>query len=286
MAAAIAAVWLPGFPPVRGRHIPPWVGLFCVALIVGTCLGVVNTAGWACIGLFLALIARAAAPQTAGLRLARILDVAVIVMLFGFGNQLLPGFVSTTVVSPLRVSPDAAPMRVIGNFDVELAALFLLALYGKRVTRLKELRAIAVPTLAVATATVTAVIGMAVALGYVRFDLKWPPFALVHLGKTLLVTAVVEEAFFRGVIQERLTHLSVFRASRVRRAIPVAISALVFGLAHLRGGWLLALLATLAGLGYAFAYSLTERIEAPIAVHFIVNATHFVAFTDLAVVTS
>ena len=34
-----------------------------------------------------------------------------------------------------------------------------------------------------------------------------------------------------------------------------------------------------AGLGYALAYQSTQRIEAPVLVHFALNAVHFIAFT-------
>ena len=208
-----------------------------------------------------------------------VFKTASIVMLIAFAIQLVPGFVGTTVISSVQLSTDASPMHLTARFDVGLAALFLVALYCKRTTSLTELRALAVPTVIVAVVTTTAVMSVAWLAGYIRFDVKWPPFALLHLGKTLLVTAVVEEAIFRGVLQEQLARLPYFSSGRFRTALPVIFSATLFGLAHLPGGWLLAAMATLAGLGYALAYAFTKRIEAPIAVHFLVNATHFVAFT-------
>jgi membrane protease YdiL (CAAX protease family) len=53
----------------------------------------------------------------------------------------------------------------------------------------------------------------------------------------------------------------------------------LFGLAHLGGGWSHALAAAVAGLGYGAAYLRTQRIEAAMAVHFSVNALHLLFFT-------
>ena len=59
----------------------------------------------------------------------------------------------------------------------------------------------------------------------------------------------------------------------------VAIAALLFGIAHAKGGPLLIVLASIAGVGYGYAYLSSKRIEAAILTHFALNALHFVAFT-------
>ena len=61
--------------------------------------------------------------------------------------------------------------------------------------------------------------------------------------------------------------------------LAVAVSTVLFGLAHAAGGLGYVFLAGIAGLGYSAVYSVTRRIEAPILVHFLLNATHFIAFT-------
>jgi membrane protease YdiL (CAAX protease family) len=280
LVTAIASVWLPHIPSFAGVRLPPWVVLFCAALALATYSGIVTASGWISTIFLIVLLGVAKKLNKAGYRiLGSVFEAVSIAMLFGFAIQLFPGFVGTTIVSPVQVSINATPMRLIARFDVGMAALFLVALYCQRVRSFEELRAIALPISVIGIITSSAVITCALAAGYIRFDLKWPPFALVHLVKTLLITAVVEEAFFRGILQDRLARLSFFEKNRFRRAIPIGISALLFGLVHFPGGQLLVVMATLAGLGYALAYAATKRIEAPIAVHFFVNATHFIAFT-------
>src|SRR5688500_19792063 len=61
--------------------------------------------------------------------------------------------------------------------------------------------------------------------------------------------------------------------------IAVIVSAIRFGLAHFGGGLTYVSAGVIAGLGYGLAYGRTRRIEAAMAVHFGVNAVHFLFFT-------
>jgi uncharacterized protein len=61
--------------------------------------------------------------------------------------------------------------------------------------------------------------------------------------------------------------------------VALLVASALFGLAHFGGGWLYVIAATLAGLGYGWAYLRTKRIEASMFVHFALNATHFLFFT-------
>lgn len=96
----------------------------------------------------------------------------------------------------------------------------------------------------------------------------------------LLFTCVAEEAFFRGLLQGRMAR-ALESAGRHRLAfgLPLCASALVFGLAHAAGSPSYVLMASLAGLGYAWSYAVTGRIEVPILLHWTLNALHFMAFT-------
>jgi membrane protease YdiL (CAAX protease family) len=182
-------------------------------------------------------------------------------------------------VRDLRLTPDAAPSTLGLGFDKAAAGLLLLAAFSTRATSWRQavLQLPAVAAVAVATAAVS--IGVALAAGYVRFAPKWPEVAPTFLLANLLFTCVAEEAFFRGLIQERLMRLAETRRQPAWNGIAIAVSTVLFGLAHAGGGATWLLVATLAGLGYAVAYARTRTIEGAILVHFAVNAAHFVAFT-------
>jgi membrane protease YdiL (CAAX protease family) len=61
--------------------------------------------------------------------------------------------------------------------------------------------------------------------------------------------------------------------------VALGVTAILFGLAHFGGGWQYVCAATVAGLGYGWAYQRTQRVEAAMAVHFGNNALHFLLFT-------
>lgn len=88
---------------------------------------------------------------------------------------------------------------------------------------------------------------------------------------------MTEEALFRGLLQERLA--AALPARRLWQGLGIAVSAVVFGLAHAAGGPVLVLLAALAGAGYSLADAATRRIESAVLAHFAVNAVHFIGFS-------
>ena len=109
--------------------------------------------------------------------------------------------------SSASVSPGAPPFTLYLNFDKALIALFLLAFVTPlAVTRAEwlEMLRIALPRILV---VIAAIMAIALAIGYVRFDPKWPPptFFPFFVWSNLLITCTAEEAVFRGVIQRSLT---------------------------------------------------------------------------------
>jgi membrane protease YdiL (CAAX protease family) len=181
----------------------------------------------------------------------------------------------------MRFSPDALPFTQYANFDKAAVGLIFLALLCRRASTGAEWLAMLRRTLPIAAVTMIVVLAIAVGVGFVAPQFKLPPYTPVFLATNLLFTCVAEEAFFRGFLQERLAN--ALPDNRAWQASVVVFSGVLFGLAHLGGGTVYALLATLCGLGYAYAYAVTKRIEAPIIVHFAFNAIHFIGFTYPAI---
>lgn len=102
-----------------------------------------------------------------------------------------------------------------------------------------------------------------------NYEFKFPGFVWIWAFNNLLFVTFAEETLFRGVIQ------SSFR----NRYFGLGIGALLFGLAHYRGGINYIISATFAGLFYGFAYLRTGRIQACMLAHFFFNLTHLIFFT-------
>ena len=194
------------------------------------------------------------------------------------GLLLLPGFPRTVVFEGVVLSPGAMPYTLGLGFAKVVTGIFILAfMHPGRVRSWGELGQVLARVAPVFIATAALVMVLTLALGYVRWDAKWTPLFFAWALANLFFTCLAEEAFFRGFVQRELTQLG--RNRRLSAALAIAVTSVFFGLVHLGGGWKYALAATLAGVGYGIAYHRTQRIEGSMAVHFGVNATHFLLFT-------
>jgi uncharacterized protein len=187
----------------------------------------------------------------------------------------IPGFANPRVVDGAVLGPDALPYTEFLNFDKGLSGLILLGLYvPDRVQRDDGARHAS----AFLWRFVVLVVGMtalAVLSGYVRWDPKLPSWWPVWLWSMVVLTALPEEALFRGVVQ---SWIATWRLDDAGWSA-IVTAGLVFGLAHLAGGWMYVLVASVAGVGYGWIYARTHSIGAAIAAHTGLNAVHFFLFS-------
>ena len=272
LALAVGAVWLRSLPQLP---FAPWQALFALALLCGGISGVLQVPAYFALALFgCAAWLTDRAPR----KYLRILfGVVTLVLAFALAIHKLPGFSNPVVIAGAVFSAGAKPFTQYANFDKGAVGLLLLVFICRRTASSAEFGGVLRKTWPVLLATVAAVMAFATGVGFVHPAFKLPDATLQFLAVNLLFTVVAEEAFFRGFIQARLA--SALAGWRHGSWIALACSALLFGAAHLAGGPLYAALATLAGLGYAYAYHRTQRIEAPILVHIALNAVHFIFFT-------
>jgi membrane protease YdiL (CAAX protease family) len=194
------------------------------------------------------------------------------------GLHLLGGFHNPIVIRDVVLSHGAPPYRQYANFDKGLTGVLMLGMLGlARLHPAANLRPTARQAGPIVLVTIGAVMAASLALGFVHFDPHWTPVFWAWAPINLLLTCVGEEAFFRGFLQREVERVLDGRPHAGMWT--VAISAVLFGLAHAAGGWRYVLLATIAGSGYALAYRRTGRIEGAILAHFAVNVTHFLLFT-------
>jgi membrane protease YdiL (CAAX protease family) len=237
--------------------------------------GVLDASGVAATLFYLALAFGARASEPAWIRIPLLVLTGVCAFLFALHR--FPGFHNPVLADGVRVSAGAAPFTLHANFDTAVAGIVLMGVFCAPIRERGAWLPMLRRTVPVLLATLVVVLGTGVAFGYVRTDVKWTPLTPWFLAINLLFTCVTEEAFFRGFILGTLARGMARR--RYGTALAVAVSTLLFGLAHAHGGAGLVMLATLAGLGYAAAYLRSGRIEGAILTHFALNAIHFVAFT-------
>lgn len=274
LAAAMVALWAPRvwFSP-HARSL--WVLPFAVALLAAQAAAIVTTPGL--IAMFVLITATRVgyhAPD-GGLR-----GFALALMLALSGGLLLhavPGFDNPRLIDGVRLSADAEPYTKYLNFDKGVLGLFLLGLFAPERALRRAPRGAAVAVTWRFAVVALVVMALTVAAGYARWDPKLPPWWPVWLASMLCFTALPEEAVFRHIIQGGLqTWLGPTQQSRWTA---LAAAAMLFGLAHVGGGWVYVALATVAGLGYGLVYAITGSIVAAILAHTALNTLHLVFFT-------
>lgn len=288
LGVAIVAVWVPwpsraaGATESAAAWPPPWVWVFGAACAAALQAGVLAPIGLVALLALAALLRTAKHARGAAIRaFAAVLAAAFVVLL---ALHDVPGFANVRVLDRVRFTPDAAPFTLYLNFDKGAAGLLVLALLARRAPDMPTfLRALRTGVVACAALLApVAVIGYA--LGWFEFAPKLPPATLTFLLTNLFLVCVAEDGFFRTFVQQPL-HAFVDHgrgaafAPSVRSVLPVAVTALLFGLAHVAGGWQYVLLSAVAGTGYAIAYARTRCVEAAITAHFCTNALHFLLFT-------
>jgi len=257
LGSAICAVWI--IPTQAARHYT-WMALFGAAIACGVAAGFLNTVAVVELAVFGAL-AYAAARTDIRRWQSIVFGTLTGVMALALAMHKLAGFSNPLLISNVRFSADATAFTQYANFDKAAVGLILLAFLCRRANTGAQWLAVLRRSLPIAALTTLMVMAIAIAVGYVAPQFKLPPYTPVFLATNLLFTCVAEEAFFRGFLQERLA--KSLPATRTWQAAAILFSGVLFGVAHLGGGAVYASLATLCGLGYAYAYAVTKRSKPP-----------------------
>lgn len=181
----------------------------------------------------------------------------------------LPGVFNQQVLDGVIAKPDSVPFNLYLNLDKPLVFFaWLLALPGI----LGQPRAFDYRKLLLILLATFSLLPLAAGLGALRPEIGLPTWWWLFALNNLLFTCVAEETLFRGVIPQTL-------AKRFGLITGLVLASVLFGVAHMGGGILLVVFATLAGLGYGAVYALTGRLWAAVLTHFLFNFIHLACFT-------
>ena len=248
----------PDFPYCANRPLPLLL-LPALVLLAGTLAGDIHPPGLLAGLLFALWVLRPPARLPGPLWLAGVLLAGV-----ALAAHRLPGFDALPLAEPRQFSPDAPPYALRLAWDKLLLGATLLAWWQPP----PRPRSPCSRVCGCALATLLGVPLLALALGTLAWQPKWPAELVVWLAVNLAVAVLAEELLFRGLLQTALVR---------RHGAPrgIALGATLFGLAHLPFSAAFALLAGLAGLGYGWIVQLSGRLAAAVLLHGAVNLLHF-----------
>jgi uncharacterized protein len=255
-------------------HRALWMGALVAAVIAGYVTGSLHGLAALWIAIAGALAWGFANSRS---RIGRaVLGIAFALYAIAMGFALLPGFDRVVLAGPLVLSPGAAPYDIAVGFPKVAVGIFVLGFISPSLISRHGLGGVLRKAAPVFAVTAGVVMIAVFAMGYTTWAPKWTPLFLLWAPINLFFTCLSEEALFRGFLQHQLARIGA--RSEMAPVGALAFAALLFGLAHLGGGVSYAIAAMLAGLGYGWAFQRTQRLEAAMAVHFGVNAVHFLLF--------
>jgi len=242
---------------------PPaaWMALSCSALLA-LAAGVLQPLGVLFAAIAAALTLLQLKHQHVGL------SALWIALLLALALHALPGF-NNPLLWQGKASADSAPYRLFWSYDKGLAGLLLLQ--GLATAPLPARRQ-GWPAAQRGVLALLLTLGIAAGTGTIGFSVKWPAWLLPWLLANCFLTSLVEEAFFRAGIQRWLE-------LRTKSLVALLVASLLFGLAHLAGGWAWVGLASLAGIGYGLIYAARRNLWLAVLAHLGFNTLHLLLFS-------
>ncbi|MBN2143021.1 MAG: CPBP family intramembrane metalloprotease [Candidatus Aureabacteria bacterium] len=204
-------------------------------------------------------------------------SVSAIILSIAISAHLVPGFNRWQLLDQAVCSERGQPYSLYAHMDKPFVGLFILGFGFPLVTDKKEWGSLFRSLLPVFISGLLILISLACLSNYACWDVKLPAWFFIWMLKNLFFTCVSEEAFFRGFLQKRLTRM--LERNPYGPMLSLIAVSILFGLAHVNGGFKYVILAAAAGIFYGYAYQKTQRIEAAILCHFGVNLVHFIFLT-------
>lgn len=273
-----------GFQLKVGRlSLPLWGGLGFLAVLVALSVGSPAVVTWQGAGWLLILLMATSLYRFVpfeGRRKRWIKEGAYLLVLV-LSYQLLchrmPGFNPVTVYSGVIFGSSVFPMELKIYFDQAMAGLIM---FGILVRPLKSWREVKV---ACWRARHTPIFLVAIysigVLAWLHFDVKFSSAVVMNWVASLFFVCVLQEIFFRLLIQKRLEGYIGGKGSETVYLAAV-ITAVVYTLTHMTS--LIPFpevpLVFLSGLLFGHVYAVTRRVEFSILVHFLYSAVALVLF--------
>lgn len=251
-----------------------WPLLFGCTLVTGLLYNAISIVG---IGVVILLIAMSFYTNKQSNQLMkRVITGIILISCIALAAHLLPGFNNLNALNDVTKSDFSAPFTLYLNFDKPFILFIILTLSPAVLLNKKAVSLFGINnTLGLSTLIVlsfTIIFSLAVFLLLIKYDTNLPSWWWLFALNNLLLTCIVEEVFFRGFIQQKLTTLLSPLAGLI-------LTSFLFGIAHFSGGFNYVIIATLAGFLYGFVYLNTGKIRYAILIHFCLNMVHLSLFT-------
>ena len=281
LTVALALLWAPRL--IDARHASTlWIHPFALSLVFAVASTLVDLRGL--VALLLFAVACLWANRASGRVLRPFAHAIMLLMCAGLLLHVIPGFANPRVLDDVVVGTTGVPYSKYLNFDKGAAGLMLLGIYAPDRARRDEGFAAGIGLLWRFVACSAIVMVLALVSGYVRWDPKLPSWWPLWLWSMVFLTALPEEAVFRGVAQDGIR--GWLPPTERATASATLLAGTLFGVAHAGGGAAYVVLSVVAGIGYGWVYAASRSIIAATLAHTALNAVHLFFFSYPSLDTS
>lgn len=207
---------------------------------------------------------------------------SVILLSVGIGLYRPEDFQYPILFSVDSLHEGGKPFSLYLNWAKAVAGYGLLIWFYNRQQNLFLANTKPVQNLVMVLLCVTATLMAATYFLDLGYHAKQPQYIWYFLLHNLFITCVVEEVFFRLVIQQKLENIAI-EQFKVRittaKLLALALTTLLFVLVHQLTSLKLIVVYAMAGLCYGLVFTLSRCLHVSIATHFLVNAFHFSLLT-------
>jgi len=193
--------------------------------------------------------------------------VLIILLPLLAGIGVIPVFHSKLILSQNFIVEDKAWLFNFGKYAM---GVILFSFITSKIIDAKDLKLTFIQTLKFSVLTIPAVLALAIALGAVQ-NISFTMPLIVFFVINTFTTCVLEESFFRGILQHKLCQV-------INAHIGIILISAFFALVHYPAGLKFVLCAFVASLGYGYVYYKTDRLESAVLLHALLNLSTMVLF--------
>ncbi|MEJ2681559.1 MAG: CPBP family intramembrane metalloprotease [Gammaproteobacteria bacterium] len=273
MCLSILSLWVKHPLRIANASIKIWVILFAIVLFIFTMGGLVQISGFLfCLSLLLASYLSTNMNINSKIRIFSFFMLLALCLSLSF--NLISGFSKVAISNNIFIGSSKEPIVFSIYFGKFAMIVFLTAIAYNKLSHPQEIPRLLLYSLAFGGAWIPLVLFVGYLLG-AQFEFKIHSSLLLYASMNLFFTCILEEVFFRGLIQNKMKeYLATFTVHH--HSIAIGITSLLFGVAHLSGGTKMIIAATIAGIGYGIIYDRTQKIECAIFLHFLLNVSTFI----------
>ncbi len=205
------------------------------------------------------------------------LGIMIFAMAWILASHMIDGFISWQIVNQEQISTNGEKYSLYLTLDKVIAGVGILVFALTPIRRVKHIKHMLIGMLPTTLLSVSIIAIAGLMLKVVSFDPKFPELWATWIVVSLLVHCVAEEAIFRLFLQGGIQNLlSSFKYAPIISILVASIGYTVYMMPQ-PTNFLGAIFVGNMFFGYIF-YK-TQRIEASILLHFLVNFIHFFFFT-------